>query len=131
MDQSACLHLRKIGQVRNKLTESSTKSLVQSLVISKLDYGNRLLCGLAIDLVTNLQFVQNKASRLVSQTTKRDQITPILFKLHRLPVDVRINFNVLLMLYKAMYGLASNNIRELLNEYQLTRQLGSSYHTML
>jgi pectin methylesterase-like acyl-CoA thioesterase len=70
MVQSACFHLRNIGQVRNKLTESSTKSLVQSLVISRLDYGNSLLCGLPIHLVTKLQLVQNKAARLVTLTKK-------------------------------------------------------------
>ena len=121
MDQSACLHLRKIGQVRNKLTESSTKSLVQSLVISRLDHGNSLLCGLPIDLVANLQLVQNKAARLVTLTKKQDHITPLLCKLHGLPVDVRINFKVLVMLYKALRGLAPRYIRELLNEYHPTR----------
>ena len=131
MVQSACFHLRNIGQVRNKLTESSTKSLVQSLVISRLDYGNSLLCGLPIDLVTKLQLVQNKAARLITLTKKRDHITPVLCRLHWLPVDVRINFKVLLIVYKAMHGLAPQYIRELLNEYQPTRQLRSSCHSML
>jgi len=76
--QSSCLHLTNIGKVRNKLTESSTKLLVQSLVISRLDYGNSLLCGLAINLMTKLQLVQNKAARLVTLTKKRDHITPVL-----------------------------------------------------
>ena len=71
MVQPACLHLRSIEQVRNKLTESSTKSLVQSLVISKLYYGNILLCGLPIDLVTKVQLVQNKAVRLVALAKKQ------------------------------------------------------------
>jgi len=55
MVQPACLHLRKNGQIRNKITESSTKSLFQSLVISRLDYSNSLLCRIPIDLVTKLQ----------------------------------------------------------------------------
>jgi len=129
--QTGCLHLRNIGQVRNKLTESSTKSLVQSLVISRLDYGNSLLCGLPIDLVTKLQLVQNKAARLVTLTKKRDHVTPVLCRLHWLPVDVRIDFKVLLMVYKALHGLAPYYIRELLNDYQPTRQLRSSSNIML
>ena len=38
MVQSASFHLRNIGQVRNRLNDNATKSLVQSLVISRLDY---------------------------------------------------------------------------------------------
>jgi len=72
MIQSACLHLRSIEQVRNKLTESSTKSLVQSPFISRLDYGNSSLSGLSIDLVAKLKLVQTKAARLVILTKKRD-----------------------------------------------------------
>ena len=118
MVQSSCIHLRNIGQVRNKLIESSTKSLVQSLVISKLYYGNSLLCGLPIDLVTKLQLAQNKAARLVTLTKKRDHIVLVLCMLHWLPVDVRINFKVLLVVYKALLGLAPHYIRAFLNEYQ-------------
>jgi len=131
MVKSSCLHLRNIGQVGNKLTESSTKSLVLPLVIYRLDYGNSLLCGLPIDLVAKLQLFQKKAARLVTLTKKRDYITPVLCRLHWLPVDVRINFKMLLMAFKALHGLAPNYIRELLNECQPTRQLRSSSHIML
>ena len=40
------LQLRNIISVRRLLTEPSAKSLVQSLVIPRLDYGNGLLCGI-------------------------------------------------------------------------------------
>jgi len=58
-------------------------------------------------------------------------MTPVLCRLHWLPVDVRINFKVLLMVYKVLHGLAPHYIRKRLNEYQHTRQLGSSPHIML
>ena len=82
MVQLASLHLRNIGQVRSKLTESSTISLFQSLAVSRLDYGNSLLCCLPIDLVSQLQLVQNKLAWLITLTKKCDHITPVLCRLY-------------------------------------------------
>jgi len=129
--QSASFHLRNIGQVRTRLTETATKSLVQSLVISRLDYGNSLLCGLPHELMNKLQSVQNKAARMITLTKRREHITPVLKRLHWLPVDVRIDFKVLLLVYKALNGLAPQYIRDLLHKYQPTRQLRSSSCDML
>jgi len=92
---------------------------------------NVMKCGLPIDLVTKLQLVQNKAAQLVTLKKKRDRITHVLCRLHWLPMDVRINFKVLLMVYKALHGLAPHYIHEFLNEYQPTRHLQSSSHIML
>ena len=44
--------------------------------------------------------------RLVTMSRKSDHVTPLLFQLHRLLVDQRIEFKVLLFTYKAMQGLA-------------------------
>ena len=106
MVQSACLHLKNIGQVQNRLTKRSTKSLVQSLIISRLVYGN----SLPIDLVTKLQLVQNQAAWSITLMKKRDHITPVLCSLHWLPVDVQINFKGLLMVYKDMHGVVPHYI---------------------
>ncbi len=40
------VQLRNIASVRRLLTEPSAKTLVQSLVTPRFDYGNTLLCGL-------------------------------------------------------------------------------------
>ena len=131
MVQSASFHLRNIGQVRNRLNDNATKALVQSLVISRLDYGNSLLCGVPRELLAKLQSVQNKAARMITLTKKREHITPVLRTLHWLPIDVRIDFKVLLLVYKALNGLAPLYIRDLLEEYKSARQLRSSSCDML
>ena len=73
-----------------------------------------------------VQRVQNAAARLVTMASKSDHITPILFKLHWLPVRERITFKLLLITFKALHGQAPSYISELLNIYQPSRSLRSS-----
>ncbi len=42
----------------------------------------------------------------VNMERKREQITPILASLHWLPVHFRIDFKVLVLVYKSLKGLA-------------------------
>ena len=62
-----------------------------------------------------MQRVQNAAARLVTSTPRYCHITPILYELHWLPVKFRINFKLLLITFKALYGMAPNYIVDLLN----------------
>ena len=126
--KSSSYHIRRIGHVRAKLTEDATKQLVQSLVISRLDYCNALRCGLPDKLLRKLQRVQNQAARLVTRTKSCEHITPILKSLHWLPINSRIDFKVLL---KSLCGMAPQYIQDLLQPYLPTRQLRSSSQGLL
>ena len=66
--KSANYHLRNIGRIRKYLTSESTKGAIISLVTSRLDYCNALLCGITNDLVEKLQRVQNNAARVITLT---------------------------------------------------------------
>ena len=68
------------------LTEDATKTVMQSLVMSRLDYCNALRIGIQQDLIAKLQRLQNSAARIVSRTRKYEHITPVLIKLHWLPI---------------------------------------------
>ena len=83
-------------------------------VMSCLDYCNALLIGIQQDLIAKLQRLQNSAARIVSRTRKYEHITPVLIKFHWLPIKFRIQFKVLLLVYKALNGLAPKYIKELL-----------------
>ena len=61
--------------------------------------------------------MQNAAARLLTNTKKRDHITPVLATLHWLPVVFRIDFKILLITFKAQKGLAPLYISELLPPY--------------
>ena len=61
---------------------------------SRLDYCNSLLAGTSISNLSRLQLVQNTLARVVAQKSRFDHITPVLSKLHWLPVRHRINFKI-------------------------------------
>ena len=83
--------LHNIGRIRKYLTAESTKGAVISLVTSRFDYCNGLLCGIPEELICKLQRVQNNAARVITLTKKYDHITPVLKELHWLPVGRELN----------------------------------------
>ena len=118
-------HLRNISKIRKYLTEETTEILVYAFVSSKLDC-NSLLYGLPKHMISSLQSVQNTAARIVTLTKKFDHITPVLIQLHWLPVHFRILFKVLLLVYKALNGMAPLYIMELLSYRTCSRTLRST-----
>ena len=57
-------------------------------------------------LMRRLQAVQNAAARLQTGTRRRDHITPVLRQLHWLPVRQRVNFKLVVLVFKALHNLA-------------------------
>ena len=47
--------------------------------------------------------VQNSAARLITGTRRRDHITPVLFSLHRLAVRQRMEFKLLLLVFRDVH----------------------------
>ena len=54
------------------------KTLVQCFIISRLDYCNSLLYGIAEESLDRLQEVQNAAARLIFGLRKYDHVTEAL-----------------------------------------------------
>ena len=63
--------------------------------------------------------------RTLSRTRTYEHITPVLRSLHWLPVTFRIDFKVLLLVYKSFNGLGPQNIADMLTEYKPNRSLRS------
>ena len=129
--RSANMHIRKIRSIRHYLTEDAVKTLVQSLVISRLDYCNSLLIGLPQRSIHPLQMVQNSAARLISRTSYYSHITPTLRALHWLHISKRCQFKILVITFKSLHNTAPSYLRELLNWYTPNRPLRSASTTSL
>ncbi len=122
MTKTCYLQLYRIGQIRPYLTESSTNTLVRSLILSKLDYANSLLYGLPDEKLDKLQLIQNNGARLIKKKRKYEHVTPILIELHWLPVKQRLTYKINVITYKALCSMALVYITELIQRYVPERQ---------
>ena len=128
----ACyISLRQIGQIRRYLTQDATATTVNALVTSKLDNLNCLLYGIPDYLLKRLQLIQNNRARLVTRTRKYESITPVLMKLHWLPVKFRIRYKMMLLCFKVLNGEAPKYLTAMLIPYKPSRTLRSATKSLL
>ena len=119
-------HLRNISKVKPFLSQSDTERLMHCFISSRLDYCNALLSGLPKKEVYRLQLVQNAAARVLTKTRRRAHITPILKSLHWLPVSFRIDFKILLLVFKSLHGNAPAYMSAMTEWYVPNRPLRSA-----
>jgi len=98
--------LRQIHSVKRSATRHVLLSLVQSLVLTRLDYGNATLAGLSGRLTARLQSVLHDAARLIYFKRKYEHITPLLRELHWLSVPERIQFKLAVLVCRCLHGTA-------------------------
>ena len=92
--QTSYMHLRRIAKIRRLLSTKAAEQLIHAFITSRLDFCNSLLVGLPQSTLRRLQSVQNAAARLLADTKISNHITPILYKLHWLPINQRIRGGV-------------------------------------
>ncbi len=117
--------LHNIRKIRTFLTQHAAQLLVQTLVISRLDYCNALLAGLSCT-IKHLQMIQNAAARLVFSETKRAHVTPLFISLHWLPVAAHIKFKTLMLAHRTATGSAPSYFHSLMTIYIPSRSLRSA-----
>ena len=100
-------------------------------MISRLDYGNALLYGLPASAIQRLQRVQNSAARVITRMKKHQHITPTLESLHWLPVHYRVQYKVLLHVFKSLKKEAPIYLCELIHIYRPSRALRSENNVTL
>ena len=98
---SKCYNIHP-SYIRHLLPLSAATALANSLVSSKLDYCNSLYNGISQANLNKIQRIQNTRARVVTNTSKFEHITPILKKLHWLPIKQRIDYKLCLLTYKTL-----------------------------
>ena len=129
--QTANFYLRKVSLLKRYLTQNSRHTLIQSLVVSRIDYASALLAGVPDAQFRRLQRVLNHAARIITSSSSRDHIMPILSRLHWLPVKQRVIFKIVCFVYKALHEVAPLYLSQLLDPYRLSRALRSMDDTTL
>ena len=129
---SSFYYLYNLRRIRKYLSNKSTESLVHAFISSRLDYCNSLLYGLPNCSLIKLQRVQNACARLVFAEGRYCHITPLLIKLHWLPIQSRIVFKILLLTFKILHGTAPTYLDSLISlKPQSCYNLRSSCDTLL
>ena len=123
--------LRLIAKMKSFVTRKDLEKIVHAFIFTRLDYGNALYYGVHQKTLNRLQLVQNAAARLLTGTRKSEHITPVLKKLHWLPVFYRINFKILLFVFKALHGTAPTYIADLIQVNKPKRALRSESLNLL
>ena len=111
--------------MRKHFDFKSFEVLIHAFVTSRLYYCNSLLSGAPLSDIHQMQMVQNYAARLLTFHRKRDHITLILQDLHWLPVASKINFKVLILMYKSLNSLAPAYLTDKIKRLQPLRSLRS------
>src|SRR5664279_2211911 len=109
---SNCFYkLRQLKTCRRSLPTAVVAALVNSFVVSKIDYCNSLFAGQPDYVTDRLQLALNAAARLVYRLAKHDHITKTMRdKLHWLRARERITFKLCLLVYKATHGMSPQYI---------------------
>ena len=117
--KAASFHLYNIRRIRKYLTGET----IQSIVMGRADYCNSLLFNTPAKHIAEIQRIQSCAARLVCRTLikKFDHITPTLSRLDWLPVRCRIEYTILILNFKAIYGVAPSYICNLIKIKEQTR----------
>jgi len=109
--------LRLLKGCIKSLPFEAARAAVAAFVTSQVDRCNSLLVGAPKRLLDCLQSVLNAAARLLCNRRKYDHITPLLRDvLHWLPVPLRVEFKICLLVYKSLHGAAPGYLREYCKE---------------
>ena len=109
------IQLRDFINIRQFLTQDAAVSVANAFVSSRLDYFNSLFRSLSKFNLHRLQSVQNSAARIVTNSSKYTQITPVLGKLHWLPIQFRSEFKLATLVYKFIHTGPPNTVTLPLN----------------
>jgi hypothetical protein len=82
------------------------QSLIASLVLTRLDYGNATLAGISVRFTSRLQSVVNAAARTTTGLRRRVHVSQTHADLHWLRVTERIDFKLAVIVYRCLHGSA-------------------------
>lgn len=97
-------HLCLARRLHLTLVDEDLSSLIHALVTSPLDYSNAVYMGMKPSAPRKLQLVQILL-RLLSNSDYGGHITPVLCLLRWLPIEYRITFKVLALIFKMLCDL--------------------------
>ena len=96
-------NIRQLRQIRPSLDLNSSIQLANALVSSELNYCNSLFYSLPDTYIKSFQNILNSLANCnLSFIERSDQISPILAKLHWIPIHKEIKFKIATITFKVL-----------------------------
>ena len=124
-------HSRALRHIRGNLNVDTAKTIACAIGSSRLDYCNGIMQGISGTNMIKLQRAQNTLARIVVGCRRNEHITPVLRRLHWLPVKQRITFKIATLVQKVRTTQQPAYLADLLNSYRPERALRSSNQGLL
>jgi len=99
---------RQIRSIRRSVSDPVVTSLAVSLIMPRLHCGNATLTGLPEYQHRRLHSSAhcNAAARLIYRTSRCQHVTPLLRELHWLRSRERVDFKLVVLIFRCLHGLA-------------------------
>lgn len=110
-----------LRRIRARLNEETALLLFKSLIVPQYDYCSTILFLVFDSDLRNLQLIQNRALRVILNAARDTSIASMLERCDVMTVKQRINYNVLIFIFKAMHHLLPAYLSDQLN-YVATSQ---------
>ena len=104
----------EINRVRHLFSKDELSNILNSLAFSKLFYCSTVWSGTSMENIQTLQLMQNFAARILTNTRKFDQISPVLNDLGCLSIDKLLCLYDVTKVYKCIHNLTPTYLSSLL-----------------
>ena len=112
--------------LRPSLDTGTAETIGRSIIMSRLDYCNSLLAFTSKQNIHRLQMIQNQLARVVSGSGYRQSASPILLSLHWLPVQQRVEYKIVSLVFKSRMNYLPEYLSRDLTVYPSVRAVRSS-----
>ena len=128
--------IHNIARICYQLHIETTKTLLQALLLSHLDYCNSMLLGIPNYIIQKIQCIQKMSARIVLQLPRRSRITHHLADLFWLKVPFQSEYKIATLMFKCIHDSAVKYLTELivvdqLHDHSLWSTNSGRIHTMV
>ena len=127
----ASLAMHKLTLLRKHLDKQNCLKLANALIFSHMDYCNSIFINLPKATVYPFQRIQNLTAKIIVGVSKYSSSTEALKELHILPIHVRAEYKLLVIVYKCVHGLAPAYLSDILTEKDSRRVTRSGSQHLL
>ena len=127
----AGLGMHNLLSLRRYLDKQNCLKLTNALIFSHVDNCNSLFINLPKATLHPLQRIQNSCAKIILGASKYSSATSALKELHMLPVHVRAQYKILVIVYKCLHDHAPAYLSNLLQEHVPNRVTRSASKHLL